>query len=111
MRAISIYDVMDLVVREQRWTIGPSPGEEVLRYTDFYRIVLINEITTSERKTKELWKMIGDLGLGRKINQTKTYIVDIPQLGMFLARKFTSYSAMMSPAPRRDGAAAEEVRA
>lgn len=98
---ISIYRVLDQVVKEMemsgKWDeIVGTEGQAKLTFLDFKVILITDEITTSERKIKELWKQIGELGLGRRVNQSQTYIIDLPTFCKFMSRKYERYSG-----PRR----------
>lgn len=92
---ISIYSVLDLVSREMeregKWDLQTASGMEKIKYLEFKIILVTSEITTSDRKVKDLWKLIEELGIGRKINQSDMYLIDISALFAFLSKKFEYY--------------------
>lgn len=95
---ISIYTVLDVVTREMershKWDQISGTGMDKLKYTDFKIILITTEITTSERKVKELWVLIAELDLGKRINQANTYLIDFAKWTAFLGRKIEYYRVM-----------------
>lgn len=89
---ISIYTVLDTVVREMGWNPGIRHGEEKITFREFKRIMIISEITTNDRKCKELWGTVRDLEIGRKVNQSDTLLIEMNALCRLLARKYDYYS-------------------
>ena len=74
MRAISIYDVIKTVIREKGWYWTflemDNYGEDVLTFAEFSNIMLFNEVTTYNRKIKELYETLTATNLARKTNKS-----------------------------------------
>ena len=74
MRAISIYIVIKTVIREKGWYWVylelENYGEDVLTFSEFSNIMLFNEVTTYDRKIKELFETLTATKLARKTNKS-----------------------------------------
>ena len=74
MRAISIYNVIKTVIREKGWywvyLDVNGYGEDVLTFAEFSNIMLFNEVTTYDRKIKELYETLTSTKLARKTNKS-----------------------------------------
>lgn len=46
--------------------------EELITYREFMQVIMLREITTNERKVKELWEQMHTLGFFRKANKTSS---------------------------------------
>ena len=78
MRAISIYNVIKTVIREKGWYWAylelENYGEDVLTFSEFSNIMLFNEVTTYDRKIKELYETLTTTKLARKTNKSAIII-------------------------------------
>ena len=78
MKAISIYSVIKTVIREKGlyWTFleVDTYGEDVLTFSEFSNIMMFNEITTYDRKIKELYETLTVTKLARKTNKSAIII-------------------------------------
>lgn len=78
MRAISIYNVIKTVIREKGWYWAylemESYGEDVLTFSEFANIMILNEITTYDRKIKETYGTLVSIGLARKTNKSAVIV-------------------------------------
>ena len=78
MRAISIYNVIKTVIREKGWYWVylelENYGEDVLTFSEFSNIMLFNEVTTYDRKIKELYETLTTTKLARKTNKSAIII-------------------------------------
>lgn len=78
MRAISIYNVIKTVIREKGWYRAylelENYGEDVLTFSEFSNIMLFNEVTTYDRKIKELYETLTTTKLARKTNKSAIII-------------------------------------
>ncbi len=81
------YDgVLRTLNRHFLWIYGPvQPGSrEKITLTEFRKILIFEKITTSERKVRELWKMMEDLDFFIKINQSESRLVDLAAMAKVL---------------------------
>lgn len=78
MRAISIYNVIKTVIREKGWYWTylemDTYGEDILTFAEFSNIMLFNEVTTYDRKIKELYETLTITKLARKTNKSAIII-------------------------------------
>lgn len=74
MKAISIYDVIKTIIREKEWywiyLEIDNYGEDVLTFTDFSNIMLFNEVSTYDRKIKELYETLITTRMAKKTNKS-----------------------------------------
>lgn len=74
MKAISIYNVIKTVIREKGlyWAFleMDAYGEDILTFSEFSNIMLFNEITTYDRKIKELYDTLTSTKLAKKTNKS-----------------------------------------
>ncbi len=72
MRAINIYTVIKTIIREKQWYwiyLGKTNGGEgILTFADFTEIMIWNEITSYDRKIKELYATMVKIGIAKKSN-------------------------------------------
>ena len=89
MRAISIYNVIKTVIREKGWywiyLEVDNYGEDVLTFNEFSNIMLFNEITTYDRKIKELYETLTETKLARKTNKS-AIIVSLDEVHRILIK-------------------------
>lgn len=89
MRAISIYNVLKTVIREKEWYRAYLEveiyGEDVLTFSEFSNIMLFNEITTYDRKIKELYETLTATKLARKTNKS-AIIVSLDEVHKILVK-------------------------
>ena len=94
---ISLHEVMDLVAREKGWrdtllySSIDKDAAEVLTYDEFERILILESVTTSPRKVRELWNYLKKFGIGRQVNQNNRIIVNMAALRDLLAKEFPAY--------------------
>lgn len=88
-KAISIYDVLKTLIRERNWywayLEGSGQGEDVLTFSDFRMILTFNEVTTYDRKIKELWELMVSLKLARRSNKS-SIIVNFDEIHRVMAK-------------------------
>ena len=77
------------------WDPKPEVGEQPITYRQFRGILITEEVTTNDRKAHELWKILLDLGIARKVNQSDTLLVRQEALVYFLARKSEYYANLI----------------
>ena len=89
MRAISIYNVIKTVIREKEWYRTylevDTYGEDVLTFAEFSNIMLFNEVTTYDRKIKELYETLTATKLARKTNKS-AIIVSLDEVHKILVK-------------------------
>ena len=89
MRAISIYNVLKTVIREKElyraYLEVEIYGEDVLTFSEFSNIMLFNEITTYDRKIKELYETLTATKLARKTNKS-AIIVSLDEVHKILVK-------------------------
>lgn len=89
MRAISIYNVIKTVIREKEWYWAylevDNYGEDVLTFAEFSNIMLFNEVTTYDRKIKELYETLTSTKLARKTNKS-AIIVSLDEVHKVLTK-------------------------
>lgn len=78
MKAISIYAVIKAMIREKGWYWVylniDNYGEDVLTFSEFSNILLFNEITTYDRKIKELYETLIETKIARRANKTSIIV-------------------------------------
>ena len=88
-KAISIYDVIKTIIREKNWfwayLNGEALGEELITFNEFRMILTFNEITTYDRKIKELWELMIALKLARRSNKS-SMIVNFDEVHKVMAK-------------------------
>ena len=89
MRAISIYNVIKTMIREKEWYRAylevDTYGEDVLTFAEFSNIMLFNEVTTYDRKIKELYETLTATKLARKTNKS-AIIVSLDEVHKVLVK-------------------------
>lgn len=55
-----------------------------ISFKEFKKILILEKITTSERKVKELWNLMTDLDFFIKINKSEIRIVDLAAVARVL---------------------------
>jgi len=89
MKAISIYNVIKTVIREKEWYWAylevDSYGEDVLTFAEFSNIMLFNEITTYDRKIRELYETLIATKLAKNSNKS-SIIVSLGEVHRILSK-------------------------
>lgn len=89
MKAISIYNVIKTVIREKEWYWAylevDSYGEDVLTFAEFSNIMLFNEVTTYDRKIRELYGTLVATNLAKKTNKS-AIIVSLKEVHRILSK-------------------------
>ena len=89
MKAISIYNVIKTVIREKEWYWAylevDSYGEDVLTFAEFSNIMLFNEVTTYDRKIRELYETLIATNLATKSNKS-AIIVSLEEVHRILSK-------------------------
>lgn len=89
MKAISIYNVIKTVIREKEWYWAylevDSYGEDVLTFAEFSNIMLFNEVTTYDRKIRELYETLIATNLAKKTNKS-AIIVSLGEVHRILSK-------------------------
>ena len=90
---ITYESVLTALNRKFLWVYGPTEKgcEEKITLKDFRKILMMDaKLTASERKVRELWKLMEDLDFFRKINQSESRFVDLAAVADALGFNDTS---------------------
>ncbi len=73
---ISFRETMAKLAIVCEWPDTLEKTECIMRYRDFKKILMLTlEVTTSERKCRELWKDLVDFQYARRANKSDTLII------------------------------------
>lgn len=88
-KAITYKVVLEELNRERYWCYSNpvKNTEDRISLKEFRKVMMFNDVTTSERKVRELWKLMEDLDFFRKVNQSDFRIVDIKAVARALGFK------------------------
>ncbi len=77
--AITYDGVLTTLNKYFEWNYATiRPGcQDKISFAQFRKILMFEKVTTSERKVRELWKLMEDLDFFVKINQTESRFVDL----------------------------------
>lgn len=76
-RAITYKRVLEELNKERLWTYGQITESMQDRITlkEFRKVLMFRDITSSERKVREMWKLMEDLDFFYKINQSDARLI------------------------------------
>lgn len=86
MSRISLFDAGRVLAKERLWSAVECEGQkESVKYEDFWKACVINDLTTYDRKIKELWKGFQMMGVAKPANQYSTLIFDLEKFRTMMA--------------------------
>lgn len=86
---VTVFDALAEVINEKNIHDvydDPQCGKLPITQSEFNSIMMLTDITQSIRKMNDFWKLIGDLGLLQRINQSDKYFLLLDNLYIVMAR-------------------------
>ena len=92
MKKISVFDVGLVLAKEKQWFPEECIGrKESVRFDDFWKFCIFNDVSVQERKIKELWKGFQITGVAKPVNQYNSLVFDLEKFRVMMATHFPEW--------------------
>ena len=91
MKKISVFDAGAVLAKERLWSPDDCSKKESVRFDDFWKACVLNDLTAHDRKIKELWKGFQILGVAKSVNQYNSLIFDLEKFRVMMATHYPEW--------------------